>query len=224
MKTAVVAGASGMIGSELCRQLAREDSGFDRVVALTRRPLDLSFEKVVEQRAELGRLDVLADIGPFDAAFCTLGSTIKVAGSREAFRLVDYDYVVAFARFAKGAGAKTLVLLTSVDSNPKSPNFYLQVKGEAELAVEGVGFESVYFMRPSFLMGVRREVRTGERIGITVTKVVQFGLVGVLRKYRPIRAEMVAGGMVGAALESTRGRRVCHYDEIVGLSPVGQVR
>ena len=75
-----------MIGSELCRQLAREESGFDRVVALTRRPLDFSFEKLVEQQANLGRLDVLRDVGPFDAAFCTLGSTIKLAGSREAFR------------------------------------------------------------------------------------------------------------------------------------------
>jgi uncharacterized protein YbjT (DUF2867 family) len=217
MKTAVIAGATGMIGSELCRQLAREDSGYDRVVALTRRPLDFSFEKVVEQRAELGGLDQLGDVGLFDAAFCTLGTTIKVAGSREAFRLVDYDYVVAFARFAKRAGAKTFVLLTSVDSNPKSANFYLQVKGEAELAVEGVGFDSLYFIRPSFLMGVRREVRTGERIGIAVAKVVQFGLVGPLRKYRPIQSETVAGGMIGAAFESKPGRTVCHYDDIARL-------
>jgi uncharacterized protein YbjT (DUF2867 family) len=218
MRTAVVAGATGMIGSELCRQLARTDSGYDRVVALTRRPLDFSFPNLIEQRAELGRLDQLSGVGHVDAAFCTLGTTIKVAGSREAFRLVDYDYVAAFARFAKIAGAAAFVLLTSVDSNPKSRNFYLSVKGEAELAVEAVGFESLYIFRPSLLVGARREARAGEKIGIAISKVVQFGLVGKLRKYRPIQGETVAGGMLGASLESHPGRTVCHYDDIVRRS------
>ena len=214
MRTAVIAGASGMIGSELCRQLAGDDSGFDRVVALTRRPLDFSFPKVVGQQVDLGRLEAL-DIGPVDTAFCTLGTTMKVAGSPEAFRLVDYDYVVAFARFAKAAGAKTFVLLTSVDAAAKSGSFYLQVKGEAELAVEAVGYASLYIFRPSFLVGTRREVRVGERIGIGVARALQFALVGPLRKYRPITAETVAAGMRGAAKAACLGRHVCHYDDIV---------
>jgi len=219
MKRAVGAGATGMIGSELCRQLALENSGFDRVVALTRRPLDFSYPKLVELRADLGNLDqVVSAAAPIDTAFCTLGTTIKTAGSKEAFRLVDYDYVVAFARFAKTAGARTFVLLTSVDANPKSSTFYLQVKGEAELAVEGVGFESLYIFRPSVLVGNRREVRTGERIGIAMGKIVQFALVGGLRRYRPISSEAVAGGMCGAGRESARGRTVCLYDDIVQLS------
>jgi len=106
MKTAVIAGATGMIGRELCGQLASEASGFDRVVAITRRPLDFSLAKVVEHRADFGQLDQV-EIDPVDAAFCTLGTTMKTAGSREAFRLVDYDYAVAFARFSKRAGART---------------------------------------------------------------------------------------------------------------------
>ena len=217
MRTAVIAGASGMIGSELCRQLAREGSGFDRVVALTRRPLDFSFPKVVGQQVDLGRLDAV-DIGPVDAAFCALGTTMKVAGSPEAFRLVDYDYVAAFARFAKAAGAKTFVLLTAVDAAAKSGNFYLQVKGEDELAVEAVGFASLYIFRPSFLVGTRREVRVGERIGIWAARALQFALVGPLRKYRPIAAEAVAGGMRGAANAASPGRHICHYDDIIKLA------
>ena len=220
MKTAVIAGASGMIGTALCRTLAHENSGFDRVVALTRRPLDFVFPNLVVQQASLGNLAQL-DIGPIDAAFCTLGTTLKAAGSREAFRLVDHDYVVAFARFARASGAKTFVLLTSVDSTPQSPNFYLQVKGETELAVEALGFESLYIFRPSFLMGVRRDSRPGERFGIAVAKALQFALVGPLRKYRPIASELVAAGMRGAAVESRAGRQICHFDDIVKLANCG---
>src|SRR5580698_6590415 len=113
MRTAVVAGATGMVGSELCRQLVSANSGFDRVAALTRRPLDFSSPKLIEQKSDFGALNQI-DIGPVEAAFCTLGTTIKTAGSEEAFRLVDYDYVVEFARFARNAGAKMFVLLTSV--------------------------------------------------------------------------------------------------------------
>ena len=221
MKTAVIAGASGMIGIELCRQLALENSGFDRVVALTRRPLDFSFPKLEERQAELGRLGALDLGGGMDVAFCSLGTTIKVAGSPEAFRLVDYDYVVAFARFAKAAGARVFVLLTSVDASANSGNFYLRVKGEAELAVEAVGFESLYVFRPSFLMGARREVRVGERLGIVAAKALSFALVGPLRKYRPMLSEVLAGGMRGAALEARAGRHVCQYDDIVKLSNCG---
>lgn len=218
MRTAVIAGATGMIGSELCRQLARADSGFDRVVALTRRPLDFSLEKVVEQRADFGRLDTL-DLGPVDTAFCTLGTTMKVAGSPEAFRLVDYDYTVAFARFARKAGVRTFCLLTSVGASPKSSTFYLQVKGEAELAVESLGFESLYIFRPSFLIGDRPEMRSGEKLGIAIAKAVQFTLIGALRKYKPITGEEVARGMCSMAAGPQSGRHICHYDEIKLFKP-----
>ena len=145
-------------------------------------------------------------------------TTMKTAGSPEAFRLVDYDYVVGFARFARKCGARTFVLLTSVDSTPKSRSFYLQVKGEAEQAVETVGFESLYIFRPSFLIGNRREVRTGERIGIRAAKALQFVLIGSLRKYRPITAETVASAMSKAAEQAEHGVHVWHYDEIVDAS------
>lgn len=214
MKTAVIAGATGMIGSELCRQLARDDSGFDRVVALTRRPLDFSLAKLVEQPADFGRLDRL-DIGPIDTAFCTLGTTMKTAGSPEAFRLVDYDYALAFARFARKAGARTFVLLTSVNAAATSRNFYLQVKGELELAVDGVGFENLYILRPSFLIGNRQEVRTGEKLAIAVANTLQFAFIGALRKYRPIRAQAVAAGMCRVARRPEGGRHIWQYSEIV---------
>ena len=210
-----------MIGRELCGQLAGDDSGFDRVVALTRRPLDFSFPRLVSQQADMGRLDALDPIGPVDAAFCALGTTIKIAGSPEAFRLVDYDYVVAFARFAKGAGARTFVLLTSVGADVKSRHLYLRVKGEVELAVEAVGFQSLYVFRPGFLIGERRQVREGERLATVVSMGVGWALVGPLRKYRAITGEAVAEGMVSAAVQASPGRHDCHYDDIVRLAIAG---
>jgi len=108
--------------------------------------------------------------------------------------------------------------LTAVDSKVGSNTYYLGVKGEAEAAVSALGFESLYIFRPSFLMGQRSEVRTGERAGIVVAKALQFALVGPLRKYRAITSETVAAGMLAAALKAEAGRRVCHFDEIVALS------
>jgi uncharacterized protein YbjT (DUF2867 family) len=217
MKIALVAGATGLVGSHLCRQLASADSPYDRVVALTRRPLDFSLPKLVDERADFGQLDSL-DLGPVDAAFCTLGTTIKTAGSKEAFRLVDRDYVAAFARFAKRSGASSFALLTSVGADPHASNFYLQVKGEAEEAVEAVGFQSLAIFRPSFLRGDRKEVRPGERIAIPIFKAIQWALVGPLRQYRAIDAEVVAQAMAASSISPAPGIRVRFYDEIVGLA------
>ena len=217
MTNAAVAGSTGLVGRELCLQLAREPK-LNRVVALTRRPLDFSSpSKLIERIADFGRLDQV-DAGPIDTAFCTLGTTIKTAGSREAFRLVDYDCTVAFAQFARKSGVRTFVLLTSVDSAPDSGNFYLSVKGEAEKAVESLGFESPYLARPSFLAGERREKRSGERIGIALAKAVQFGLIGPLKKYRPIDIRMLAAGMIGAAESAEPGQHILHYDQIAKFS------
>lgn len=218
MKTAVIGGATGLVGTELCRALVSADSEFDRVVALTRRPLDFSFggaKLIGRQVADLGSLEDLDLGGPVDAGFSTLGTTIKVAGSEAAFRKVDFDYVVSVAKLARRCGARTFVLLTSVDADAKSSNFYLRVKGEVEDAVAELGFESLAIMRPSFLMGDRKESRPGEKIGIAVARALEFLLVGRFRKYRPIRVEDVARAMARAAREAKPGRHVYHYDELV---------
>ena len=196
-------------------QLARVPE-VNRVVALTRRPLDFSLPpKLISQIADFGHLDQL-DVGAIDTAFCTLGTTIKVAGSREAFRLVDFDYTVAFARFARKCGAKTYVLLTAVDADSLSRNFYLSVKGEAEKSVGAIGFESLYIARPSFLIGERAEQRAGEKIGIAVAQALQFALIGRLRKYRPIDVRVLAGGMIRAAARSAAGTHILQYDDLLG--------
>ena len=156
MKSVAVAGASGLVGSSLLQLLL---SDCERVAAVTRRPFGISSPKLVEIA---GDFEHLAPLGEIDAAFCALGTTIKKAGSQEAFRRVDAAYVVAFAKAACEAGAKRFAVVSSVGTEVDSSNFYLRVKSEMEEAVRAIPFEGVYIMRPSFLMGDRPEARPAE--------------------------------------------------------------
>jgi uncharacterized protein YbjT (DUF2867 family) len=196
-----IAGASGLVGSHLLTLLLRE---FDLVAAVTRRPLAVSAPNL--RQVAFG--DPLPAI---DAAFCCLGTTIKKAGSEEAFRRVDFEAVVAFAKAARAAGASRFALVSSVGASAASSNFYLRVKGETEHAVSRIGFEHVLILRPSFLLGDRAEQRPGEKLGIAISKATAFLLLGPLRKYRPVHAERVAAAMLR---NSGTGVRVLEYDNI----------
>ena len=212
MNSVAVAGASGLVGSSLLPLLLQQ---CDRVAAVTRRPFAVSSPKLVEIRADFDRLPPL---GPIDAAFCTLGTTIKKAGSQEAFRRVDHGYVVAFAQAAYDAGAKRFAVVSSVGAEPGTSNFYLRVKSEMEDAVKAIPFEGVYIMRPSFLMGDRPEARPGEKIGIAVSRALAFLLVGGLRRYRPISVDHVARAMFAAVRSAPAGRHVYEYNDLMRLA------
>jgi uncharacterized protein YbjT (DUF2867 family) len=218
MKTALVAGATGLVGGDVLRLLL-EDRMYGRVVALARRPLGIKDERLEERLIDFDRLDS-ADLFA-DHVYCALGTTMKQAGSREAFRKVDLDYVRVLAERSRAAGARAFALVSSAGANARSSNFYLRVKGEAEQAVIASGFESVQIMRPGFLVGERTERRTGEALGLRVFRIVEGAMVGPLRKYRPIRAVDVACAMIGTAAAETPGVKIYHYDEIWKLSRGG---
>ena len=146
-----------------------------------------------------------------DAVVCALGTTIKVAGSQEAFRRVDYDYPLALARLGLAAGAKQFVLVSALGANAKSPVFYNRVKGELEDAVRSLGYASVAIVRPSLLLGARREFRLGEEIA------KRFGFLAP-GKYRPVEARAVANALVTAVREQQPGVRVIESDEIRELA------
>jgi len=146
--------------------------------------------------------------------YCCLGTTIKKAGSQDAFRRVDHDYVVALAQAAKQAGARRFLLVSALGANPRSHIFYNRVKGEVERDVSAVAFAAVHIFRPSLLLGERAESRPLERLGTLAFGVLAPLLVGPLRPYRPIAAEAVAQAMVRAALGEGTGVRVHYYDEM----------
>ncbi len=201
MANCAIAGASGLVGGHLLTLLLQE---FDQVAAVTRRPLGVSAPNL----REIAFGDPLPAL---DAAFCCLGTTIKKAGSESAFRRIDFDAAVAFARTSRAAGASSFAIVSSVDASPASSNFYLRVKGETEAAVVALGFERVTILRPSFLLGDRSESRPGEKIGIVIASALGFLFVGPLRKYRAVNAELVAAAMLK---DGWNGVRILEYDEI----------
>jgi uncharacterized protein YbjT (DUF2867 family) len=188
---------------------------WDRVVTLGRRPMPaagprhehhvLDFEHLVEQPALFACDDV----------FCALGTTIREAGSEEAFARVDRDYPFAAAQLARGQGARQFLLVSSIGANPRSPFFYTRVKGEVEEALKRVGFESLSIFRPSQLAGERAARRPKEERALAILGVLRPVLVGPLRRWRPTPAEAVARVMVGVAAERPPGIHVFEADEIV---------
>jgi uncharacterized protein YbjT (DUF2867 family) len=212
----LVAGATGLVGGACVRHLLGE-SRCERVVAVGRRAPAISDPRLEARLVGLDGLDGL-DLPAVEVAFCALGTTIANAGSQDAFRRVDFDGVVAFARRAARASARHFVLVSSVGADPSSSNFYLRVKGETERAVAQVGFRGVSVLRPSLLIGQRAESRPAEAVARAVVPLANPLLVGPLRRYRAISADDVGAAMVGAALRDEAGVRVLEYDDIVALA------
>ncbi|MDB4945000.1 MAG: nucleoside-diphosphate sugar epimerase [Labilithrix sp.] len=203
MTTAWIAGASGLVGTYLLDRLLADD-GFDRVVSVGRRAVAREHTKLQQVVVELGSAQAFAGLPAPTVAFCTLGTTMKKAGSKEAFRAIDHDAVLAFARAALDGGAKAFVHVTSIGADPASRAFYTRVKGEVEQALARQGWESLYALRPSFIDGERGERRPFERVGLSLVRVV----APVLGRYAPNKAADIARVMVEKAKERAPGVHV----------------
>jgi uncharacterized protein YbjT (DUF2867 family) len=218
-RTALVAGATGLVGGHVLTQLLASPA-YARVIAVTRKRLEVTHPKLLQIVTPLDAVEsAVADFGTrIDDAFCALGTTIKIAGSQEAFRHVDFDYVVGFARAAKKAGAKRFLLVSAVGASAQSAIFYSRVKGEAEDAVAALGFSAVDIFRPGMLLGARAEPRPLEAIVGALTPILNPLMIGGASIYKSIRGEDVAKAMVAAALRTSDGRRVLTYREMMGLA------
>jgi uncharacterized protein YbjT (DUF2867 family) len=208
-KTVWMAGATGLVGRETLRALLAEP-GFVRIVVWTRRPSGQSDPRLDERIVDFEQLEAAFAHSLTDAAVCCLGTTIKTAGSKERFRRVDYEYVLAFARAAKRAGAKHFVVVTALGANPRSALFYNRVKGELEQALAALPFASLSIVRPSLLLGERGELRVGERLFQPLSRILP-------RRYRGIEARTVARAIVKLLHEPGQGRRVVPSDELQTL-------
>lgn len=218
-QTALVAGGTGLVGAACVRHLLGVPT-FDRIVAVGRRPLSVRDARIEMRMAALDALDAVA-LPAVDAAFCALGTTIANAGSQEAFRRIDLDGVVAFARLAAKASARRFVLVSSVGADASSSNFYLRVKGETERDVQGLGFGAVAILRPGLLLGTRAESRPAEAVARAVAPAFNLLLVGPLAKYRAVEADRVAAAMIAAAAEPRSGTFVIDVPEIERLAAQG---
>lgn len=206
---AQVTGSTGLIGGELLKILAAEQV---ETLALARRsfPAPLGVRVVQTDFSALRPSSELT----CTHAFCALGTTIKKAGSQEAFRKVDFDAVVASAKLAKDCGAGVFVVVSALGADSGSAIFYNRVKGQMEQAVREIGFSSTYVMRPSLLVGERSESRKGEQVGNVIGAVLGPLMQGPLRKYRPIRGRDVARAMLVCARRAAPGFHILESDEI----------
>ncbi len=208
MKAAIV-GATGFIGNHLI-DLLKDDAAVESVQVLARKALQLpsKFDVVVADMAN-PQLST-----PVDVAFCALGTTMAVAGSKAAFYHVDHDLVLAFAKEAKAKGAQTFMLVSSLGADTSSSNYYLKVKGEVERDVSNLGFRSVIIVRPSLLLGERKDVRVGELIGKGAMALLSPLMVGPLLKYRGIQGSTVAKSMLRLSKENLEGIHILDSDKL----------
>jgi uncharacterized protein YbjT (DUF2867 family) len=151
-------------------------------------------------------------------AFCCLGTTIRQAGTEQAFRRVDVDHVLAFARAAKAALAQRFVFVSSAGADPRSKYFYLRTKGEVEESLAALGFTSLDILRPSALIGWRREPRWAELAAMSFLPLVNPFLTGSREQWRAIPARVVASAMLGAARSGRRGIYRYTYSSIRDLA------
>ena len=208
-RTAVVAGATGMVGTLLLRQLAT-DPGYAEVRVLGRRAPAQAHPKFRFIETDFEDLDKLAAALAADDVFCCLGTTIRKAGSQPAFERVDYHMVVDLARAAHKAGARRFLVVSAVGASEHSPAFYSRVKGRMEQAVSTIGFETVHIVRPSLLLGERSERRPAERISQLVAPLLSPLLHGPLKKYRAVDGDAVATALVQLAHRKDAGVHVHH--------------
>lgn len=216
-KTALLCGATGLVGGE-CLKVLVEDDYYRQIVVLTRRDLgEIGRQGKVRQHIlDFEELERYKELVAADHVFCALGTTMRKAGSRQRFRRVDFEYPLQIARMALANGARHFSLVSSLGANPKSRTFYLRVKGEVEEAICGLGFPSVAILRPSLLVGERAEVRLGERIGRLLLPLAPA-------KYRPTPAVAVARAMVALAKEEAPGCRIVEARGVKTLGGHGRI-
>lgn len=207
----LLAGATGLVGTQALQRLLA-DPRCSAVIAPSRRALAQTHARLLNPVLDFDDLATLAGGWQVDAAICALGSTMKQAGSREAFQRIDHGYPLAIARAVRGNGCEVFALNSAAGANPRSPFFYSRVKGALEQDLRALGFASLTLVRPGLIGGERTERRAGEHLA----SVVLGTLAPVLpRAWRINPATRVAEALVEAALNPQPGVRIVGSAELV---------
>ena len=209
MKVALIAGGTGLIGSQLLKLLLGS-ARYDKVIAITRKEIPAHPKLVQVQISQ----PMLANLDPtiwVDDVFCCLGTTIARAHSKQKFYEIDFTYPLLLGEEALKRGARQYLIISSLGANKKSPIYYSRVKGEIEEAISKVGYATVHIMRPSLLLGVRDEKRQGEETARLFYRVFDFIIP---KKYKAIESEKVANAMLQFALHEQVGNFVHESHEL----------
>lgn len=215
MKTAIIAGATGLVGRHLLEQVL-EDPYFDEVIIFVRRTTGIRHPKLTEHIVNFDTPDEWKDRVKGDILFSTMGTTLKQAGSKEAQKKVDYTYQYEVAKMAAENGVQEYVLVSTPGASPGSMVFYTRIRGELDRDVKKLPFKRIIILKPSVLDGKREKKRSGEEIGIKLGNLLK-GIPG-LKKYRPIHGRIVARAMIAAVKkEEDAGFREYVLDELFEL-------
>lgn len=198
MRSALVVGATGLVGSALVRQLC-ESEEYAAVNVIARRKLDFTDPKLVVKIRDFEKISE-SDIEFAHEVFCCLGTTIKKAGSREQFEKVDVEYPLSIAALAKNRGIGHFIVISAMGANEKSFTYYNRVKGKLESELTAMDFPQLSIVRPSLLTGERDEFRLGENVGAKAMSMLNPLMVGPGKKFRSIDADQVARAMMVIAL------------------------
>ncbi|MGG7621929.1 NAD(P)H-binding protein [Bacillus coreaensis] len=210
-KKALIVGATGLVGNELLHILL-EAKEYETVTAIVRRPLSIKHPKLNEVIIDFDHLEQYSEQMVADDVFCCLGTTIKKAKTKEVMKKIDADYPLALAKLTQRLGAKHFLLISSMNANPSSKIWYSQMKGKLEEELSTVPFQTISIVRPSLLLGNRREFRLGEKIAATIFQAVSFVFVGPLLKVKAIEARQVAQSMYSIAQNNRQGVNIYPSD------------
>lgn len=215
-QTAVVLGATGLIGSEVVKQLLNDD-GFAKVRVLVRQPLDIQHPKLETIITNFSNYEEYkSNLGTGDCIFSCIGTTnAKVKGDKLLYRTIDFDIPVNAARFGKEAGFQQFLLVSAAGVDPSSRIFYARLKAEVEEVISTFNYNSFHIFRPSLLLGDRKEKRFGESISKFFMTLFSFMIPA---KYKSIHASVVAAAMIRAAKKGTKGLSVYYYKDMINTA------
>jgi len=214
-RKALIVGATGLVGG-FCLQALLDDNNYSEVIALVRKPLLKTHRKLQTVVTTFENLELELSSIQVDDVYCCLGTTIKIAGSQEAFKKVDQTLVITIAELMKKHSAEQFLVISAMGANKDSKVFYNRMKGEMEAALQELGYPCLRIIRPSLLLGPREEFRLSEKIAVLLTPLLKPIWLGALKKYRPVEAGKVAQFMVKVAREkSVVGVHVYESDVIV---------
>ncbi len=212
-RTAIVFGATGLVGSYLVKLLCENDR-YTNVNSFSRRHCGYANSKLTEHVSDLDDADSLTEKITGDDLFCCLGTTIKKAGSQENFRKVDFELPVQLATIAAKNKIQSFVVVSSIGANAQSSNFYLRTKGQMEIRLMQCAIPKISIVRPSMLLGPRQEFRFSEAAGKVFMKLINPLMAGKFRKYRGIHAEAVAIAMLAIAINENSDHNIYESDQL----------
>lgn len=211
MKTAIIIGSSGLVGSHLVEQLIQSPY-YSKLILLNRRKSAFTHPKIEERLINFDQPDLSGLSG--DDIFCAIGTTIKKAGSKEAQYKIDCEYPTQFAKILRSTVTSQFILVSSLGAKEESSNFYLSTKGHLEENLTKLHFHSLLILRPSLIMGNRQEFRLGEKIAVVVMKALSPLMMGSLKKYKGVQASAIATKMIAVANQNLNGKHIFESDSI----------